>query len=33
MQDDEVHARLQRALEELVAQAMDYGPATSFGTD
>ena len=33
MQNDEVRARLQRALEELVAQAMDYGPATSFGTD
>lgn len=33
MQNDEVRARLQRAWEELFAQAMDYRPATSFGTD
>ena len=33
MQNDEMRARLQRAWEELFEQAMDYGPAASFGTD
>jgi hypothetical protein len=33
MENDEVRARLQRALEELVAEAMDYGPETPVGTD
>ena len=30
---DEVHARLRRAMEQLFEEAMDYEPPTSFGAD
>jgi hypothetical protein len=33
MEEDEVHARLRRAAEQLVAEAMSYQPPTSFGAD
>ena len=33
MQESEVHARLRRAAEQLVAEAMAYQPPTSFGAD